>query len=504
MSGLLITDARILTLDRESREIARGWLRIEGKRIAALGAGDAPSPRPGETPIAGAGRLAMPGLINCHLHSHEHLQRGRFDNMPMEVWQHYVRPPGGLALGPDGVYLRTMIGILEMLRTGSTCAVDDVNHFPGMNDAEIAAVFRAYEDAGLRAAVSVSMLDRRLIDGIPFVRDVFPPPLLERIAAQPAPDREEFLEVAERWARRTCDPDARVRFLVAPSAPSRCSDDFLVDLHGLAERYDLPYFTHLSETRIQIVTAEAFYGKRSLTQHLHDLGLLTPHLGAFHGVWLDDADIRLLAEGGASIVHSPLSNLKLGSGIAPLRKMIDAGINLALGCDGCGSNDSLNSFVNMRLAGLLHKVTQPEPERWVGAAEALYMATAGGARALGLGDRLGCLAPGRLADLILIDLDAPEYLPLNDAARQVVFCETGANVETVIVDGEVVNAGGRPTKIDGAALGREIRDLHKALAPRLAAAGRSADEMRPYVERIYDRAVRAAGPWGRAVGPPYE
>lgn len=504
MSGLLIRDARLLTLDPGIGEIARGWLRVEGRRIRDLGAGEAPPPGPEEKVLEGRDRLVMPGLINCHLHSHEHIHRGRFDNMPMEVWQHFVRPPGGFALGAEGVYLRTMIGILEMLRTGTTCAVDDVNHFPAYDEAEIEAVFRAYEDSGLRAAVSVSMLDRRLVEGIPYVRETFPEALLARIMAQPAPDRARLLEVASAWAARYADPAARVRFLVAPSAPSRCSDEFLLELQALAERLDLPFFTHLSETRIQIVTAQAFYGKRSLAQHLHDLGLLTPRLGAYHGVWLDEEDIRLVAEGGASVIHSPLSNLKLGSGIPPLRKMLDAGVNLALGCDGCGSNDSLNGFVNLRVAALLHKVTHPSPERWVGAAEALEMATLGGARALGLGDRLGRLAPGLLADLVVIDLSQPEYLPLNDAARQVVFCETGANVETVIVDGEIVFAEGRPTKIDGEALARDIRELHAALAPQLAAASRSAEEMRPFVERIYNRAVQEAGAWGRGVGPPSE
>ena len=503
MGQILIRDARLLTGDPAAPEpeVPRGWLRIAGARIAAVGAGEAPAPEPGERVLDGRGKLALPGLVNAHLHSHEHLHRGRFDNLPMEIWQHYVRPPGGIRLGPRGVYLRTMVGILELLRTGTTCAVDDVNHYPGLRPEEIEAVFHAYDDAGLRAAVSVSMLDRRLVEGIPWVEETLSPALRADLARVPAPDRGELLEVATEWAGRRCGADARVRFLVAPSAPSRCTDRFLLDLAALAERFDLPLFTHVSETRIQIATARAFYGKRSLVEHLGDLGLLSPRLGAFHGVWLDPRDVERLAGAGASVVHSPLSNLKLGSGIAPLRGLLDAGVNVALGCDGCGSNDSLNAFVNMRVAGLLHKVTTPEPERWVGAHEAFEMATAGGARAIGLGDHLGRLAPGFLADVVLVDLDAPEYLPLNDARRQLVYCETGANVTAAIVDGEMVLEAGRPTRIDAAGLACEIRELHARLAPDLGRANAAADALRPHLERIYARAVAEAGPWGRAAGP---
>ena len=502
MERMLIRDVRLLTGGPAAPEIPRGWLRIAGDRIAAVGRGDAPVPEPGERILEGAGgRLVLPGLVNAHVHSHEHLHRGRFDNLPMEIWQHYIRPPGGIRLGARGAYLRTMVGILELLRTGTTCAVDDVNHYPGLDPEEIEAVFRAYEEAGMRAAVSVSMLDRRLVEGIPWVEETFPPGLLADLARIPAPDRGELLEVATEWAGRRSGSDTRVRFLVAPSAPTRCTDGFLLDLAALAERFDLPLFTHVSETRIQIPSARAFYGKRSLVEHLHDLGLLSPRLAVFHGVWLGARDIERLGAAGVSVVHSPLSNLKLGSGIAPVRGLLDAGVNVALGCDGCGSNDSLNAFVNMRLAGLLHKVTAPEPEGWVGAREAFEMATAGGARSIGLGDRLGRLAPGFLADLVLVDLTAPEYLPLNDAGRQLVYCETGANVETVIVGGEVIFEGGRPTRIDGEGLAEEIRELHARIAPELVRANTAAEAIRPHVERIYARAVREAGPWGRAVGP---
>ena len=499
---MLIRDVHLLTGDPAAPEIPRGWLRTAGDRISALGAGDAPGgPEPGERVLDGRGRLALPGLVNAHIHSHEHIHRGRFDNLPMEIWQHYIRPPAGIRLGARGAYLRTMIGILELLRTGTTCAVDDVNHYPGLEPEEIEAVFRAYEDAGLRAVVSVSMIDRRIVDGIPWVEETFPPALRAELARIPAPDRGELLEVATEWAGRRSGPDARVRFLVAPSAPTRCTDRFLVELADLAERFELPLFTHVSETRIQIPSARAFYGKRSLVEHLDDLGLLSPRLALYHGVWLDAKDIARLGEAGVSVVHSPLSNLKLGSGIAPVRGFLDAGVNVALGCDGCGSNDSLNAFVNMRLAGLLHKVTEPEPARWVGAREAFEMATAGGARAIGLGDRLGRLAAGFLADLVLVDLEAPEYLPLNDAGRQLVYCETGANVDTVIVGGETVLEGGRPTRLDAAGLASEIRELHARIAPELDRANASAEAIRPHVERIYTRAVREAGPWGRATGP---
>lgn len=497
---LQLENARIVTVDDAQRVIERGWLRTAGRRIASLGAGDGPPVPAGTRRIDLTGRLVLPGLVNAHLHSHEHIQKARFDNLPMELWQHYVRPPSGISLGPEQVYLRTMIGVLEMLRTGTTAAVDDVNHFPAYDEAEIEAVFRAYEDAGMRACVSVSMLDRPLVEGIPYVRETLPPALLERIGAVPAPDRARLLEVARHWAARRSDPAARVRFLIAPSAPSRCSDAFLAELMEIAERHDLPYFTHVAETRIQIVTGEAFYGE-SLVAHLDRLGLLGPRLAAFHCVWVDDDDIARLARGGVTVVHSPVSNLKLGSGVAPVRRQLDAGITLALGCDGCGSNDSLNGFVNLRLAALIHKATQAPLDRWLGAREALTMATRGGARAIGLADRLGAISEGWLADLIVIDCDRPEWLPAGDPIKQLAFCETGANVVMAIVDGGVVMEEGRLTRIDETAIRQGIRDMAARLAPALAAAQAQGDELRPHMARIYERAVREGGRWSDLPGP---
>jgi 5-methylthioadenosine/S-adenosylhomocysteine deaminase len=497
---LQLENARMVTVDDGMRVIERGWLRIAGRSIAALGVGGAPPVPLTVRRMDLGGKLVLPGLVNCHLHSHEHIQKARFDNLPMELWQHYVRPPSGIALGPEQVYLRTMIGILEMLRTGTTAAVDDVNHFPAYDAAEIEAVFRAYEDAGMRACVSVSMLDRRLIEGIPYVGETLPPALLHRIGAVPTPDRARLLELAGHWAARRSDKAARVRFLIAPSAPSRCSDAFLTALMEVAERHDLPYFTHVAETRIQIVTGDAFYGE-SLVAHLDRLGLLRPRLAAFHCVWVGDEDIARLARGGVTLVHSPVSNLKLGSGIAPVRKQLDAGIPLALGCDGCGSNDSLNSFVNLRLAALIHKATQAPLDRWVGAREALVMATRGGARAIGLADRLGAIAEGWLADLIVIDCDRPEWLPAGDPVNQLAFCETGANVVMAIVDGEVVMEDGRLTRIDEAAIRQGIREMAARIAPALAAAEQQGDELRPHMTRIYERALREGGRWSDLPGP---
>ena len=242
---------------------------------------------------------------------------------------------------------------------------------------------------------------------------------------------------------------------IAPTIPLHCSDAFLVRCRDLARDYGLPLQTHLAETKAQAVVGLRKYGK-TLAAHLDSLGMLGPHLSAAHAIWLDDEDLRRMADAGASVIHAPTSNMRFGSGLARLRPMLEHGINVGIATDAANSSDSLNMFEATRLAALISRVETPDYRRWLGAEEVLQMATEGSARAMGFGGRIGRIATGYKADMVFLDLGHINYVPLHDVVTQVLFTENGAAVDSVMIGGRMVLDRGRLTTIDEAKLRRDV------------------------------------------------
>ncbi len=460
-------------------------IMVEGKKIVAVGQNLNASP---ETRVIDASNLLLaPGLINGHFHSHEHLHKGRFDNLPLELWMHFVRPPlAPIPLTPSQVYLRTMVGALEALRTGTTFVVDDVNHAPVLSMECIEAVFRAYEDIGLRALVSISLFDLPFHRALPFFDQEMPQSVRSLLDSQPPPDSERMLELASELACTRHPHRGRVGFVVAPSAPQRCSDAFLIECRAIADRYNLPMIMHLLETRLQAVTGQEFYGC-SMVEQLSKLEILCPRLALQHCVWLTPKDVELLAKSGASAVYNPLSNLKLGSGRMAVREFLKADVNVALASDGCGSRDSVNMLSVVQAAALLNKSPLEPPEQWLCAEEAFALATEGGAQAFGYEGKLGRISPGYYADIVGYRLSGLPFVPLNNPLRQLVYAETGSSIDWVIVNGVEVMREGRLTQVDEEALLGEIASTHKEILPSLFACEKAVHALLPYYRRIYDR-----------------
>ncbi|TVP63639.1 MAG: amidohydrolase [Leptolyngbya sp. LCM1.Bin17] len=465
-------------------------LVIEAGMVTALGTN---LPHPTHYPVVdGSHYILTPGLINGHFHSHEHFHKGRFDNLPLELWMHFVRPPVPMTdLTPDQVYLRTLIGAMEALHTGTTFVVDDVNQAPQLSMDCIEAVFRAYDDIGLRALVSVSLYDLPFYRAVPFFDQEMPAHHRQALDRQPAPDRDRLLAIAHHLAKTRHPHHHRVGYVVAPSAPQRCTPALLEDLAALADTYDLPMIMHLLETRLQAVTGQLFY-QRSMVDYLQDLGVLSQRLALQHCVWLTPQDIEQLAQSGASAVYNPLSNLKLGSGRMAVRALTEAGINLALASDGCGSRDSVNMLSVVQAAALLNKSPHTPPETWVSAAEAFHWGTVGGAQAFGQGRTLGRLGVGYRADLVGYRRDRLAFVPLNQPLNQLVYAETGQAVDLVVVDGAVVLEQGRLTTLDEQAMIANIVDLHQQLLPALERSEASVSQLLPYYRRIYNRCLQQA------------
>jgi 5-methylthioadenosine/S-adenosylhomocysteine deaminase len=288
----------------------------------------------------------------------------------------------------------------------------------------------------------------------------------------------------------------RIRVGVGPTLATVCSRELLEGCAELAEKQGLTIQTHLSETKGEAVTARAAFGV-SFTAHLDEAGLLGPRTVLAHGVWIDEQESELIAARGSTVAHNPISNLKLGAGIAPVVEMRARGCNLALGTDGAASSDNLNLFGPLRLAAILPRALEPDYSCWPRAADVLRMATTGGARAAGLEGELGELRPGLLADLVLLDLGTSGWHPANDLAEQVVFCETGSSVRTVLVGGQAVVRDGRVATVDEAALLAEADEIGRRLAGELERRGELAGRLLPHLRRAYLAVNRAAWPVNR-------
>lgn len=464
---------------------------IEGQRIAAIEA--AGTFHNVDEVINLADRLLVPGFINGHFHSHEHFQRGRLENLPLELWQHYVRTPVPVQLTPRQVYLRTLIGAIECLRTGVTCVVDDLAIGGLIQRDLIDAVFQAYEDLGIRAMVGFAMMDRPIVDNFPYVKELLPADLLEKMRSAARPSPQGYLGLVRRLAEERHPQEKRVGTLVSVSAPQRCSEDFLLTCRRLADELNLPLVTHVHETRLQVVTGIEFFGV-PIVEYLERINFLREHTSLIHAVWLNPREIRILADSGATAQHNPWSNLMLGSGSQPVRALLEAGVNVSMGSDGSCSTVSVNMLNVLGSAAALSKIRGDDYSGWLSAAEALVIATQGGAKALGFEDTLGVIECGALADLVAYRLDTVTFTPLNDPVRQLVYGERGAGLDFAMVAGEPALQGGKLIRVDEVRLLAEIQAEFRLLESQFEDAEASAAPIRKVMESIYRRASAAAIP----------
>lgn len=487
--SLLIRNGLVVRSAAGAYRCARSDLLVVNGVIDAIEPAGAISPGRAAVVLDGERLLVMPGLVNGHVHSWDHYLKGCIENLTTEVSMSAVRPPRPVTLTPRQMYLRTVIGAIESLKTGATTIVDDLSLGQMFSREHVDAAFQAYEDTGTRAMVGFSMIDKAVVDSYPYVDEIFPPALLATLRALPRPTAAQLLGLVTDLVRGGRHPRrARVSALVSPSAPHRCTDDFLRACRRLADELDLPAMTHCQETRIQIVTGQEFYG-HSLVEHLDAIGFLKPKTSLIHATWLSDRDIAIIARTGASVQYNPWSNAIMGSGVAPVRACLDAGINVAMGTDGCGLLHGVNMLNTLGTGAVLPKIAHPDPARWVTAAEIYRAGSEGGALAFGLEDRIGRIEVGLSADLVCYSLDATSLTPLNDPVRQIVYGERGAGIDTVLVEGEIVVRAGRLTKVDEVALLREAQAAHAELAATQLASQADSAPFREALMRIYVRSL---------------
>ena len=381
--ALAITDGRILALlpSEEARQ------QIEATEVVEL-----------------PDHALIPGLINAHTHSPMTLFRGLADDLPLMEWlQQHIWPAEQQWVSREFVAAGSRLAIAEMIRGGTTC-FNDMYFFPDVT-AQVA------HQAGLRAAIGMILID-------------FP--------SAWASDSDDYLQrgLALHDQYRN---DPLVKVIFAPHAPYSVADEPLKKVRTLAAELELPVHMHVHETRDEVEQGVASHGLRPLAR-LDRLGLLAPDLVAVHMTQLEEAEIAKVAEAGVQVVHCPQSNLKLASGFCPVAKLLEAGVNVALGTDGAASNNDLDMLAEMQSAALLAKGVSGDPAA-LPAFQALEMATLNGARALGLEDQTGSLLPGKQADLCAIDLGALETQPVYDPVSQIVYAAGREQVTHLWVKG---------------------------------------------------------------------
>jgi cytosine/adenosine deaminase-related metal-dependent hydrolase len=395
-------------------------------------------------------RLVVPGMVNAHNHSNENWFRGMWDNLPLEPWMLFSYPAlAAPAQSPDEIYLRTLVGALEQLRSGATCVVDFIYELDGFTTESLDAVVRAYRDAGLRALIALGIGDRAYHETVILEEGLVSRELVERLEQDAPPSWEEWERFCRDAVERFHRPDEGISIGLGPSGPQRCTDEMLTGCAALADELDLVIHIHVLETRMQAVSGQRMYGK-TLVEHMDAIGFLSPRVNFAHGIWLTPWDILLVRDRGVTIAHNPASNLKLGSGLAAVPRLLAEGVNVALGTDGMSSNDGLDMFASLKLASLVHKLWGIDYEQWLGAKEAWQLATIGGAQAAGDASGLGRIEPGRRADLVLLDLDSHVFTPLNDPLRQLALGSSTLAVRSVLVGGEWSVRDGRAARVDEA------------------------------------------------------
>ncbi|MFS8513146.1 MAG: amidohydrolase [Planifilum fulgidum] len=416
---LLIRGALILTM-KENDEPFSGDILVERDRIAAV------VPRwegRADEVIDASGMVAMPGLINAHNHTPMTLMRAFCDDLRLMDWLEKKMLPVEARMNEEDIYWGAMLAMAEMIRSGTTAYADMYIHMDH--------VARAVIDSGMRAS---------LARGLVFLED------------DGGKRLEEALSLIEKW---TGAGDGRITTMLGPHAPFTCPPDPLAGVIDLARKRGVPIHIHLAETKEEVVRIRERYGQTP-TEYLYHLGLFEHnHVLLAHAVHLTRRDIGLLRGMRGGIAHNPVSNLKLGCGIAPVCDMLAQGLTVGLGTDGAGSAATLDMLAEIKAAAWLQKVDRSDPAV-LPARQVLRMATVEGAKLLGIADRVGTLEAGKQADLILIDFQKPHLQPLHDPYALVAYSASGADVDTVIIDGRVVMRRRELMTIDEEELFRQV------------------------------------------------
>ena len=443
---LLIRNATIITLDKHNR-IIKGNVAINNGVITSIGNSTADAVFDDAAVIDATGLFLLPGFVQTHIHLCQTLFRGAADDLALIDWLKQRVWPMEAAHTASSIYASARLGIAEMIRGGTTCALtmETVHHTD--------AVFRAVEESGFRATLGKCMMDQG--EDVP-----------ESMIEKTDDSINESLELFYKWNGTA---DGRIRYCFAPRFAVSCTRELLERVAKLSKEHNILVHTHASENRDEIEMVLRQTGKRNIA-YLNDVGLASANVVLAHCIHLDDDEFEILRQSGAHVAHCPSSNLKLASGVARIKEMLDRGISVSLGADGAPCNNRLDMFTEMRTAALLQKINHG-PQA-LPALTALRMATINGARALGLDHQIGSIEPGKRADLQLLNLDQPHSTPCPDPVSTIVYAAEAVNVVSVIIDGKVVLKEGRLVTLNETEILRDAAREFEMLDQKLIKTGK--------------------------------
>ena len=476
--------------------ISDGALLVQDGEISELGAyQDLKAAHPEAEVIGSPNYLVMPGLVNDHFHVGLTPFQLGVPDLPLELW-------GIARLGTRYVdpYLDQLYGAVQMIESGTTTVQAlHTNRLGGPpNDLAVAdKVISAFLDSGMRVSYAPLVANQNALvsgpgGGEEDLAAQLPGELAERFRSIMArayqPVQEVVDQLEEVFSKYGGGKYERVRVTLAPSNVHRCSDDLLMALKDMATRHRTGIHIHLQETVYQKLYGQAAWGKTPL-QHLHDLGFLGPEVTCGHSVWTTEDDIVLMAATGTNVCHNASSNLRLQSGIAPLGRLLQAGVRVALGSDEAGINDDKDLFQEMRMVLKLHRVPGIENKPPT-VYQVLEMATANGAYSSWFGDRIGSLDVGKRADLVLLDLrniEEPYLDPEVSIVEAAIHRGLASDVDTVMVDGEIIMRDRKLTRVDKEDLYKELaKDLDRPLRPDEMERRQLSWQLEPYLKRFYE------------------
>ena len=434
MSSILIKNGTLVTMD-SANTIVRGDLLIEDGSITSINE----TGKTADTVIDADGCAVIPGFVQTHIHLCQTIFRGAADDLALIDWLRQRVWPMEAAHTPASIRASARLGVAELIKGGTTCALtmETVNH---TNE-----VFKVVDESGFRATVGKCMMDKG--DEVP-----------RALQEQTASSIDESLALLDEWHGKA---GGRIRYCFAPRFAISCTRALLEKVAGLARTRGVMVHTHASENRTECELVLKESGLRNIT-YLDSLGLTGRHVALAHCVHLSNDEIKTLRTTGTNVVHCPSSNLKLGSGIAPIVKLLEEGVSVSLGADGAACNNRLDMFTEMRTAALLQKALHgPEV---LPANRVLRMATHDGAKAMGLDAEIGSIEAGKRADLALVRLDSLHSTPVADVVSALVYSAEAEDVDTVIIDGRVVMRERKLLTLDE----REIIQTARSEAERLA------------------------------------
>jgi 5-methylthioadenosine/S-adenosylhomocysteine deaminase len=447
MNDFLVTNARILPMT-EARRSFSGYVRVDHGVIADIGVGAPAKTVDGESVIDAAGCVLMPGLVNAHTHLYQVLLRAVWEDLELMPWLKRIYGCAR-ALRPEHFYAGSLLGCAEAIRSGVTTVCE--HNFLNPSPECAFETIRAIQESGLRASFARTIMD---------TGEIVPNCTKEK------PD-EAFRRIDEILARH--ERSDRLGFMTGPNTPPiNTTPALLTEIRRFAGDKSLGISAHVAESKSVVECVRREHGKNGVVEFLHEFGLCGTSSIFAHSVHVSKDEIAILQATGASVSHNPVSNMMLGDGVAPVVEMLRHGVNVALGTDGAASNHSQDLFDTMKAASLLQKVHHQDAgviDPYV----VLRMATAGGAKALGLSSVCGTIEVGKRADLILVDVDTLHNQPVNDVFSQIVHCAKASDVRTVMVDGEIVMQNRGLVRHDEKKLISDARQANRDLMERVSA-----------------------------------